>query len=87
MLASLQTPQTPPFRAKAVHSAAFPARASTTAIFGGFDSAAFEKVSTSRRFSEKPDFARDFLPVDLTPAGYPNPIGTLYELRKPSVGP
>ncbi len=30
--------------------------------------------------SDKLDFARDYLPADLTPSGAPNPIGTLYEL-------
>jgi hypothetical protein len=40
----------------------------------------FEKVKASRPFSERLDFARDYLPRDLTPSGAPNPIGTLYEL-------
>lgn len=46
----------------------------------GFDSDALARIRISHRFSEKLDFARDFLPGDLTPAGYPNPIGPLYEL-------
>jgi predicted DNA-binding protein len=46
----------------------------------GFDQTAFERIRTSHRFSEKLDFARDYLPSDLTPVGYPNPIGALYEL-------
>jgi hypothetical protein len=46
----------------------------------GFEQVTLETVRNSHRFSEKLDFARDFLPADLTPAGCPNPIGTLYEL-------
>jgi hypothetical protein len=46
----------------------------------GFDQVIFKQVRNSHRFSEKLDFARDYLPSDLTPAGCPNPIGTLYEL-------
>jgi hypothetical protein len=46
----------------------------------GFDPIAYEKVRPSHRFSEKLDFARDYLPADLVPHGCPNPIGTLYEL-------
>lgn len=46
----------------------------------GFDEAVFEKVRLSHRFTDKLDFARDYLPVGLVPAGSPNPIGTLYDL-------
>ena len=46
----------------------------------GFDRAKLESVRISHRFSEKLDFARDYLPTDLTPTGLPNPIGTLHEL-------
>jgi hypothetical protein len=45
-----------------------------------FDPAKYEDVRAGRRFSDKLDFARDYLPPDLTPSGSPNPIGTLYEL-------
>lgn len=46
----------------------------------GFDQAKLASVRNSHRFSEKLDFAREYLPTDLTPSGSPNPIGTLYEL-------
>lgn len=46
----------------------------------GFDAARFEQVRNSRAFSDKLDFVRDHLPQDLTPAGLPNPVATLYDL-------
>jgi len=46
----------------------------------GFDQARYEVIRNSHRFSDKLDFARDYLPPDLTPSGARNPIETLYEL-------
>lgn len=46
----------------------------------GFNEVHFQQVRKSRRFSDKLDFAKEYLPADLTPSGYRNPIGTLYEL-------
>jgi hypothetical protein len=46
----------------------------------GFDVHHLERVRDSHRFSDKLDFVRDYLPQGLKPAGYPNPIESLYEL-------
>lgn len=56
------------------------ADANRRASLPNFDAVAFERVSRSHAFSDKLDFARDYLPQALTPAGSPNPIGRLYEL-------
>jgi hypothetical protein len=46
----------------------------------GFDTAKLDMARKSHRFTDKLAVARDYLPPDLTPAGCPNPIGTLHEL-------
>lgn len=46
----------------------------------GFDSAKLVTARKSHRFQDKLDFARDYLPTDLTPKGAQNPILTLYAL-------
>ena len=46
----------------------------------GFEFERFSQARESRRFSDKLDFARDYLPEGLTPKGGPNPIGLMYEL-------
>ena len=56
------------------------ADSNTRRPINGFDETILNVAKTSRRFSDKLDFARAYLPHDLTPQGQPNPIGVLYEL-------
>ena len=39
-----------------------------------------EEIKKDKRFSVKVDYAGDLLPVNLRPAGHPNPIAVLHEL-------
>jgi hypothetical protein len=56
------------------------ADANNRSAIHGFKTEMYETVRKGYSFAAKLEFARDFLPANLTPAGSPNPIGTLYEL-------